>query len=220
MSTENYKENPPKKRRSKRRADTYRRWYQEIKDLHGFSFRYRPKSDFTPAQKSAITRKYRELSGIADMLKADRGIFKPAKRSQLRNLKSESFTITNKGVYVPGVRSEEIKKKRQAVRITGKGKNTRINVKLPARKEIFIPYPGEPNFIAWCNEIIERYKPDSIYIMNENGRGKTRWIPRLFERYATRDLIPRINWFTKKYNRIPFVGIWLVYENGHRAPKI
>lgn len=208
---------PQNKKRIKHRPQTYARKFDELKVLHKFSFRKR--KNFTPQQKSAITRLHRQHRQTLKNLREGRGVFKKTTTSQIRGLKRghierEGFTVTNKGVYVPGVRSDKVKAKRQRVTIKGKGKKTRIRIQLPSRIEEFYPYEdiGE-TFMDFVKRLIKTKKPDDLYIQNESGRGKDRYTPRVFMQYIDRDIMPRIETFKRKHgiDRNPFVGVWLIW---------
>lgn len=214
MSTQNVK----KRKRIVHRQETYLRWYDEVKQLHKFSFRKR--KEFTPAQKTAITRQYRKHRETLEKLSNGRGIFKKTTKSQNRALKrskiaTEGFIVTNQGIYVPGVRTEKVKAGRQKVSIVGKGKSTKVRVQLPARKEEFFPYIEaiHGTFQDFVKYLIKKYKPDDLYIQNESGRGLDRYEPKLFLRYVDRTIEPRIKVFKKRFgiDRNPFTGVWLVW---------
>lgn len=211
-----------KKRRKKsaHKHETYLRWYDEVKGIHKFSFARRPKNEFTPQQKAAITRLRRKHRYVLQQMQNDRGVFKKASKGQIRVLKrsgiqNEGFTVTNRGVIVPGVRASKVERKRQRVTIRGKGKQTRIDIKLPAKRELFIPYNTWPDesFPNFCRRIIKKYKPDWVMIQNEVGQGRARYSPRQFLKYIDRDIVPRIEDFQRRYgiDKNPFVGLWLLW---------
>ena len=210
-----------RRRKSPHQSQTYSRWFDELKGIHKFSFRKR--KNFTGPQKAAITRKMREYRYIlGEMRDHDRGVFKKAKPHQLRKLResgiaNEGFIVTNKGVIFPGVRGEKVKKKRQRVAIKGKGKNIRIEIKLPSKRELYIPYDestGE-TFYEFTKRVIKQYKPHYVMIQNESGRSfRETFTPRMFLRYVSDTIDPRIKEFKSRYgiDKNPFVGIWLLWD--------
>ena len=203
------------------RQQTYEKRFDELRSIHQFSFRKRKK--FTPAQKAAITRLYKQHRFVLGELDQGRGIFKKATPKQVRALKqsdirAEGFTVTNRGIVVKGLRADKVRAGKQRVYIRGKGKQTRIDVQLPSRRELFVPYlathNGEPeSFPDFVARIIKQYKPDDILIQNENGRGRDRYSPRAFMKYVNRDITPRIADFKARYgvDENPFVGVWLIF---------
>lgn len=200
---------------SKIRPQTYAKRYDELKEIHRFTFRKR--KNFTPSQKAAITRLHKQHRHQLSQLEIGRGIFKPLKPAKIRALKKaalqeEGFTITNKGIIVKGVRKDLVKKGVQKVRITGKGKNIKVSVSLPSRLEKFFPYVDESEpFPDFVKRLIKKYSPDELLIQNESGRGRDRYTPLAFSRYINRDIQPRIDNFRERYDRNPFVGVWLIW---------
>lgn len=210
-----------KKDIAERKRKRYLSKYDEIKKFHKFTFARRPKKEFTPQQKAAITRAYDRINKpIIAKLERGRGSFKPIPKNKLNALKrgriaEEGFIVTNRGIYIPGVDTTD-KKKKHKVRITGKGKNVKVDISLPARREVFFPYdPREwESFAEFTKDLIKRYKPYQVMIQNDSGRGRWMYEPKLFYQYVTGDILPIIARAKRIYGQQeePFVGAWLIFR--------
>ena len=195
------------------RLETYAKRKQALAAIHDFSFKTR--KNFTPAQKAAITRQWKKHQGTLEMLAAGKGVFKKAKKSQLRNLKTEDFLTTNKGVFIHAGATRMDKTAPTNVKIRGKGKKTRLEIITNRRREVFVqPKPGE-NFIKFTRRIIKEMKPHQLMLGVGPYKGLNRYDERTMLNYLVDD--GGVGDIIKARNpkgsgtHVPFTGLYLVY---------
>lgn len=132
--------------------------------------------DFTPQQKSAITRKYNEYK---DLIKAvDKGEMTFLKYKKYSKLKDVDGIRTSKGVFYkyPGAEIHKVKNKPVVV------------IKYKKLREVFIPFPENIVFDVeairiFADIIVPLLKPDYVMWSVNGFRGIQKYDPDIFEFY-------------------------------------
>lgn len=171
-----------------KKTTDYNKMREVVKDYHRFSFRKRKNENYTPQQKSAISRAYFRLSDYINQVQSNRASFIRGPRSRIRKLDGIK---TNKGLFYkyPGARLVKAK--------IGKGKRKIyvIRTKYKQRREIFFPFPRNilhdiQRIIIYVERLVSLYKPDYILWSVNGFRGGTPYIPEQFFLYATEEKDP------------------------------
>lgn len=177
-------------------AYNYRQLYKELRKYFEFSFKLpQHKKDFSPQQKSAITRKYTKIYPYID------GNFKPD-LTEITYLKyPKTSTGFNRLKGVDGIRTDfglfykwpqaqlkksKIEKNRWLVVVNPKIKKGQRLVQ--KRRDIFFPFPdsikGDINRIqSYVERLKEKYHPHDIMWAVHGQRERTRYEPELFDLY-------------------------------------
>jgi hypothetical protein len=155
--------------------------YRELKKLlnkfHKFSFKTpRKGKDFTPQQKSAITKQFNKLQDVIKDNIKERNTFIPyPKHSKLKDVDG---IRTNKGIFYkyPGARVDIVKGR------------TILKVYYKKIKEIFLPFPDGlglnlENVKIWVSKLEQLLKPDYITWSVNGYRGQAAFEPEQFELY-------------------------------------
>lgn len=164
------------KKKSKKPID-YRALKLALNPYHKFSFKMPRKGrDFSPQQKSAITRKWKKLHNVIEGVEEGKisYIKYSPKRKISRQLK-QSLNHTNRGVFI-AVRNATV---------TPKGF---IKSEFMDRREIFLPLPKEiyqnPSLIPdWLKQLHEKYFPATIMVSMKDRRGRVAYSPMDAEKY-------------------------------------
>lgn len=163
----------------------YRRLKKQLNQFHKFSFGMPPKGkQFSPQQKSAITRKYNELKTMLKRtLVKETASFIPVnyKKIPKRKIKELEGVVTNKGIFFK-YPNAKIKKDRK----TGK---LFVSAQFGKRRELFIPFPDEVKYdfdaiVDYVEKLEERYKPDYIRWSVYGNMASTLYVPEAFYKYA------------------------------------
>ena len=160
--------------------------YRDLKKLlnrfHKFSFKTPIKGkDFTPQQKSAITRQFMKLQDvIKDNIKERNTFIQYPKHSKLKDVDG---IRTNKGIFYkyPGARVAVVKGK------------TVLKVYYKDMKETFLPFPpGIGNNLEivkiWVAKMEQLLKPDYITWSVNGYRGQGAYEPEQFELYIDNNI--------------------------------
>lgn len=162
----------------------YRHLKKVLNRYYYFSFGTpRKGKDFSPQQKSAITRKLQKISHLIDNQgEVEHGLtFIPYPKNS--KLPGVDAIRTNKGLFykLPGAKAVRDKK--------GKYK---IIVKVGQRKDIFFPFPKHvANSLERIKEFVEalrkKYKPEVIRWSTTGRRESNLYAPELFDGYLVLD---------------------------------
>lgn len=192
-------------RRPRNKKD-YVKIFKQLKTVHNFSFNSK-RTNFTPQQKSAITRMWWKYHGVLSLLQYNRGIFTKEKSYRTRYLKDDAFIKTNKGIFFGlgfdrGTRDIKVK-------IAGTTRAPRVMLYLHARTEVFVPISHKSDFTLIASEIIQENKPDYVMLNIGTYRGKNLYTPEQFMRYLIEEIDDAISDYEKEHQKHPFTGIWL-----------
>lgn len=160
-------------------------WYLKRKKIleqfYSFSFKNPRKGrDFESQQKSAISRKWAKIEHlIKDGELSDKVSFiKYPKGSRLPKVDA---IRTNKGLIYKLPHAKAIKDR--------KSKKYRIIAKTGERYDIFFPFPSDVIFSLdkiqiFVNDLVERYKPDTVRWSTLNRRESNDYAPEIFTKYT------------------------------------
>lgn len=156
---------------------SYRDMKLLLNSYHKFSFPMPKKGrDFTPQQKSAITRKYREYVDLINAVKKDEMTFLKYKKHS--KLKGVDGIRTSKGVFYkyPGAEIHTVKNKPVVV------------IKYKKLREVFVPFPENIVFDIdaikiFADIIVPLLKPDYVMWSVNGFRGIQKYDPDIFEFY-------------------------------------
>lgn len=196
---------------------TYREKYNRLQQIHDFTFS--ESDNFTPRQKTAITRLYkkyqREILRLQTENKNKRFTFIKATKAQRDKFKSQ-YVVTNKGI----IYNRPVSK----AKIVGKGKDTRIlaETKLDKKEsvqkrnhkiELYIQFPEEiksdPDLInEFVKQIQKQFKPDYISVAINHYAGTAMYSPKTMNHYAP-DLTDKLSNIPEQKN--PFTGVYIIY---------
>lgn len=183
----------------------YRRIKAFLNPYVKFSFPSpRGKKDFTPQQKSAITRQLNKYGKMITKVKSGEASFVKTKiPGTLRS---------NRGSFLPYPKVE-IKKRGR------KGKKIRlIEVRKGKRREIYIPFDKKTiNDLDAIQALVEhwrtRLKPDYIRWATPNQRYSHIYNPAIYTLYQASDFTTdKINERRKKEDNSFFVGVYLGFD--------
>jgi len=158
----------------------YRRAKIMLNKVHNFSFKMpRKGKDFTPQQKSAITRKFNQYADLIKATANEKASFistKKFKKSEVENIEGIK---TNKGIFFKYPNAEIKKDKNQIIVKTSFGK----------RREIYLPFPKTTaKFMDRITAFVERnskqYAPDYVRWSVNGYKGSTLFEPEAFNLYA------------------------------------
>lgn len=160
----------------------YRALKKFLNKYHKFSFEMpRKNKDFSPQQKSAITKQLNKVKKLNDSVVKETAGFLPLSKKELKNL-PENFDYlekTNKGVFTKFANPEKTKDK--------KG-NLTFKTKIGVRVEKFFPFPTDLNTMEkiriYVNKLIKKYKPDYVRWSVKGYRGGEFFSPETFNMYA------------------------------------
>jgi hypothetical protein len=161
----------------------YRALKNELNKYFKFSFPMpRKGKEFTPQQKSAITRKARKIAPFFERdgsLSTKVSFIKYPKKSKLTYIDG---VRTDHGIFYkhPGAKVKKEKNKRRY----------RLQINYGIVKEKFYPFPQSVgNSMAkikkFVEDLEEKLKPDYIRWSKENQRASQRYDPGIFEKYFT-----------------------------------
>lgn len=164
----------------------YRAAKKVLNKYFNFTFKTpRKGKDFTPQQKSAITRKLEKISHLLDQSgNVEKGLsFIPYPKNS--KLPGVDAIRTNKGIFykLPGAKAKHDKK--------GKYK---IVVEIGERKDIFFPFPPSvagsiERIKAYVEELKKKYDPEVIRWSTTGRRESNLYAPQLFDGYLTTDTL-------------------------------
>jgi len=167
---------------NKTKSIDYRDLKKYLNGAHRFSFKMpRKGKDFTPQQKSAITRKFNELGKLVQKDRSEKITFiQYPKGSKLPHIDGHR---TNKGIFYKyaGATAKKIKQGGRKVYAI------ELNYK-DIKGELFIPFPGaiinDPIKIqTWIAAIQKKYKPKRIRMSVNGGRGSQKYDPKQMNYY-------------------------------------
>lgn len=190
--------------KNKARLD-YRRLKKILNPYVKFSFKTpRRGEDFTPQQKSAITRQFNKYGKMIIKVKSGEASFVKTKiPGTLRS---------NKGSFLPYPKVE-IKKRGRA------GKKIKlIEVRKGRRREVYIPFDKKTiNDLDAIQALVEqwrrRLKPDYIRWATPNQRYSHIYNPAIYTLYQASDFTTdKINERRKKADNSFFVGVYLGFD--------
>ncbi len=181
----------------KKTAIDYRAIKKALSKYFEFSFKTpRGKKDFTPQQKSAISRKYRKIFPYID------GNFKP-NTDEITFLK---YPKDSKLPHVDGVRTDtgifykwpkaEVKRsrleKKWLVVINPTIKKGAVMIQ--KRRDIFFPFPDsvitDINRVKkYVAQLVEKYKPHDIMWAIKEKRERVQYDPELFDLYFSQSFL-------------------------------
>ncbi len=137
--------------------------------------------DFTPQQKTAITRQMNKVKKLDKSVTKQTAGFLPLSKKDLKNL-PENFDFlekTNKGVFTKFANPTKTKQKGKLV----------FKSKMGVRTEQFYPFPIDLNTMDkiknYVNALIKRLKPNYVRWSVKGYRGGEFFSPETFNRYAT-----------------------------------
>jgi len=158
----------------KKKTINYRDIKKYLNGVHKFSFKMPRKGrDFTPQQKSAITRKFNELGKLVQQGRSEKISFiQYPKGSKLPHIDGHR---TNKGIFYKfaGAKPKKIKQDGRKVYAI------ELNYG-DIQGEMFIPFSGaiinDPEKIKkWIEKIQKKYKPKNIRMAINGGRGTQKY---------------------------------------------
>lgn len=178
------------------RAD-YRALKKELNRYFDFTFRMPPKGrDFSPQQKSAITRKYRRIKKAAS---SDVTTYLPyPKHSKLPGIDG---IRTDKGLFYKFPEAKlRYDKKARRYRVAVAPKPPRGAFALRRRLDIFYPFPPHirfdlPAIRDWVEALKEAKRPDEIRWSIADRRQSTLYDPDIFDFYFTRFVVDESDQF-------------------------
>lgn len=155
----------------KRKAIDYRALKKALSKYYDFSFKTpRGKKDFTPQQKSAITRKYKKIAPyINDDFTPDYESISFLKYPEHSTLPHIDGVRTDRGLFYKYPQAElklsKVEKNKWLVVVNPKIKKGAQMIQ--KRRDVFIPFPksvlSDPNKIAeFVNKIRLKYRPHGI----------------------------------------------------------
>lgn len=162
----------------------YRKLKLELNKYHKFSFNMpRKGKDFTPQQKTAITRQANKLKTIQRSLKNNTAGFIKLSNKELNNL-PENFDYlakTNTGVFTKFSNPTKVRTKDK--------KKLILKTKFGRREEIFYPFPTDLNTMDkikdFVNALMKKKKPDYVRWSVKGYRGSELFSPDTFNNYAS-----------------------------------
>ncbi len=189
--------------------NNYAEAMRELRAVHNFSFASK-RRNFTPQQKSSITRQWAKYKYMLSLLERKKGVTKKITPSQKRNLHDDDFIVTNKVIFMGTGDERTIKPK---LKITGKGKKTKVIASLPSRKEVFYPWSFTSTnrlFSDWAYDLVKKIKPDGVMVALGSYLGKATYSYQQALKYLKKE----IKLAEEKYNLLgtkhPFTGIWFI----------
>lgn len=194
-----------------------------LNPYHKFSFTMPRKGrDFTPQQKSAITRKWKQLRTVIEShQEKDTTFIKYKKGRPIAKDTKRALTHSNKGVFIPV----------KNAKVTPKGN---ISSVFYEKREIFLPLPKaiyeNPSLIPqWLEQLHEKYFPATIMLSMRDRRGRSMYSPMDAEKYfyeafmhfggesGTRNRINGV--FITTYDESEFKSIYNISEGHYQIAK-
>lgn len=162
----------------------YRAIKKFLNKFHNFSFKMpRKGKDFTPQQKSALTKQLNKLNSVTKSVAKDTAGFLPLSKSELKKL-PENFDFiekTNKGVFTKFSNPQKVKTK-------NKKEPIQVKTKIGVREERFFPFPSDLNTMnkiqKYVNNLIKKYAPNYVRWSVKGYRGGELFSPETFNNYA------------------------------------
>jgi len=195
------------KKRTVHKSESYRRWYNDLKKIHNFSFRFKPKSDFTPAQKAAITKLHKKHKTKIKHINEGRAVFKPVKKASQRRQLQQRFDKTNKGLIIYGSNIRKVK-------IKGKGIKTQLTLIRKSTTEVYHKKRKNEPITDLINRVIATEKPDHIVLAVNTYRGTRAYTESTFNEYDPELLALEeqiMGRWNLSYDESPFNGCYAVY---------
>lgn len=192
----------------------YRALKKFLNKYHKFSFQMpRKGKEFTPQQKSAITRQLNKVKGLTKSVAKETAGFLPLTKKELKKL-PENFDYlekTNKGVFTKFANPEVTRKKDGSLE---------FKTKIGVRVEKFYPFPTDLNTMnkirIYVNKLIKKYKPDYVRWSVKGYRGGEFFSPETFNEYAVDfgDALKNSKGAEKRFKKDTFFnGVFLGWLN-------
>ena len=192
----------------------YKKQFQRMKKVHGFTFSTRER--LTPQRKTAIRKAFNKYSKLVSKIDSKKYTFIPAKKSQIKNLKSQ-FPVSNKGVIYNHPVGADVKRK---TKIFGQGKKTKLVDEIiydlvPKEKiglkqyTFYLPWPEGLTASmreTWIDYITDTLKPTHMTVAINGYSGLGMKAPASMGQYAV-DLMDKLG---KKGKEI-LTGIYLIF---------
>ena len=185
----------------------YRHLKKRLNKYHNFSFKMPRKGvDFTPQQKSAISRVFNRLKPALKSLAKETNGYLPLTKSQLKKL-GPNFDYrvkTNKGVFTKFANPKLYKSKKLGLS---------VGAEFGLRREIFFPFPltviTMDDIKEYVDELMRVHDPDYVRWSVNGYAGSALYDPEVFNLYVN-ELDDDLEEDGKKYIDNPFFnGVFL-----------